>query len=242
MLSISGPPVRLSARAENYVAVSLFEPTLRPMNEQMRSTTLPLWASFGWLKRMLPLTLVLLFTPAFVGCGYNSIIDADENVKAAWAQVQNAYQRRADLIPNLVNTVKGAADFEKETLQNVVEARAKVGQMTVDSSIIDDPAKLKQFEQAQGQLSGALSRLMVVAEQYPQLKATEAYRDLMVSLESTENRIGVERKRFIDSVAEYNKIVLRFPTSIGASMRGKKERPTFEATTPGADKAPEVKF
>src|SRR5690606_32149475 len=108
--------------------------------------------------------------------------------------------------------------------------------------IIDDPAKLKQFEQAQGQLSGALSRLMVVAEQYPQLKATEAYRDLMVSLESTENRIGVERKRFIDSVAEYNKIVLRFPTSIGASMRGKKERPTFEATTPGADKAPEVKF
>ncbi len=212
------------------------------MNVHFGSVTTAVLARFAWFKRVLPLTLALAFAPAAVGCGYNSIIDADENVKASWAQVQNAYQRRADLIPNLVSTVKGAADFEKETLQNVVEARAKVGQMTVDSSIIDDPAKLKQFEQAQGQLSGALSRLMVVAEQYPQLKATEAFRDLMVSLESTENRIGVERKRYIDSVAEYNKIVLRFPTSIGAGMRDKKERPTFEATTPGADKAPEVKF
>lgn len=196
----------------------------------------------AWFTRALPLTLALAFAPAAVGCGYNSIIDADENVKANWAQVQNAYQRRADLVPNLVNTVKGAANFEKDTLERVVQARSKVGQMTIDSSIIDDPQKLKQFEQAQGELSGALSRLMVVAEQYPELKATEAFRDLMVSLESTENRIGVERKRYIDSVAEYNKIVLRFPTSIGASMRGKKERPTFEATTPGADKAPEVKF
>lgn len=196
----------------------------------------------AWFTRALPLTLALALAPAAVGCGYNSIIDADENVKANWAQVQNAYQRRADLVPNLVNTVKGAANFEKDTLERVVQARSKVGQMTIDSSIIDDPQKLKQFEQAQGELSGALSRLMVVAEQYPELKATEAFRDLMVSLESTENRIGVERKRYIDSVAEYNKIVLRFPTSIGASMRGKKERPTFEATTPGADKAPEVKF
>lgn len=194
------------------------------------------------MRGVLAVAFALAVAPSAVGCGYNSVIDADENVKGAWAQVQNAYQRRADLIPNLVSTVKGAADFEKETLQNVVEARAKVGQMTVDSSIIDDPQKLKQFEQAQGQLSGALSRLMVVAEQYPQLKATEAFRDLMVSLESTENRIGVERKHYIDAVAEYNKIVLRFPTSIGAGMRGKKERPTFEATTPGADKAPEVKF
>lgn len=200
---------------------------------------------FGRLSRTwraVPLALALATAPAAVGCGYNSVIDADEDVKGAWAQVQNAYQRRADLIPNLVSTVKGAADFEKDTLEKVIEARSKVGQMKVDASIIDDPEKLKQFEQAQGQLSGALSRLMVVAEQYPQLKATEAFRDLMVSLESTENRIGVERKHYIDSVAEYNKIVLKFPTSIGAGMRGKKERATFEATTPGADKAPEVKF
>jgi LemA protein len=176
------------------------------------------------------------------GCGYNSVIDADENVKAAWAQVQNDYQRRADLIPNLVKTVKGAADFEKDTLERVVQARAKVGQMQIDSSIIDNPEKFKQFQQAQGELSGALSRLMVVAEQYPQLKATEAFRDLMVNLEGTENRITVARKRYIDAVAEYNKIVIKFPTSIGASLRSKAPRPTFEAITPGADKAPEVAF
>lgn len=209
---------------------------------QLRLVTLAVFARLGRFERVLPMAAALVVAPAAVGCGYNSVIDADENVKGAWAQVQNAYQRRADLIPNLVSTVKGAADFEKDTLQRVVEARSKVGQMTVDASIIDDPQKLKQFEQAQGELSGALSRLMVVAEQYPQLKATEAFRDLMVSLESTENRIGVERKHYIDAVAEYNKIVLKFPTSIGAGMRGKKERPTFEATTPNADKAPEVKF
>ena len=209
---------------------------------QLRLVTLAVFARLGRFERVLPMAAALVVAPAAAGCGYNSVIDADENVKGAWAQVQNAYQRRADLIPNLVSTVKGAADFEKDTLQKVVEARSKVGQMTVDASIIDDPQKLKQFEQAQGELSGALSRLMVVAEQYPQLKATEAFRDLMVSLESTENRIGVERKHYIDAVAEYNKIVLKFPTSIGAGMRGKKERPTFEATTPNADKAPEVKF
>ncbi len=121
---------------------------------------------------------------ALPSCGYNAVIDADEDVKAAWAQVQNDYQRRADLIPNLVKTVKGAADFEKDTLERVVQARAKVGQIQVDESIIDNPEKLKQFQQAQGELSGALSRLMVVAEQYPQLKATEAFRDLMVNLKA----------------------------------------------------------
>lgn len=217
--------------------------TLAPMiAAQLGSVASFLSSRLARFRGVLALALALGVAPAAVGCGYNSVIDADEDVKGAWAQVQNAYQRRADLIPNLVSTVKGAADFEKDTLEKVVEARSKVGQMKVDASIIDDPEKLKQFEQAQGQLSGALSRLMVVAEQYPQLKATEAFRDLMVSLESTENRIGVERKHYIDSVAEYNKIVLKFPTSIGAGMRGKKERATFEATTPGADKAPEVKF
>jgi LemA protein len=175
-------------------------------------------------------------------CGYNDIIDRDESVKAAWAEVENQYQRRADLVPNLVNTVKGAASFEKGTLEAVVEARAKVGQIKVDSSTIDDPAKLKQFEQAQGQLSSSLSRLLVVSEQYPALRATDAFRDLTVQLEGTENRIAVARRRYVGEVAEYNKTVLRFPSSIGASIRGKKERPTFSATTPGADKVPEVKF
>lgn len=192
--------------------------------------------------RMRALVLVTLFSFGTVGCGYNEVVTKDEEVKAAWAEVQNQYQRRADLVPNLVKTVKGAADFEKETLQNVVEARAKVGQMKVDQSIIDDPQKFKQFQQAQGELGSALSRLMVVAEKYPELKATEAFRDLQAQLEGTENRIAVARKRFIEDVSEYNQVVLHFPTSIGASMRGKDTRPTFEATAPNADKPPEVEF
>jgi LemA protein len=177
-----------------------------------------------------------------LGCGYNEVITQDENVKASWAEVQNQYQRRSDLVPNLVKTVKGAANFEQETLKSVVEARAKVGQVKVDSSIIDDPNKLKAFEAAQGQLGSALSRLMVVAERYPELKATEAFRDLQAQLEGTENRIAVARGRYIESVAEYNKVVLHFPSSIGAGMRSKKERPTFEATAPNADRPPEVAF
>lgn len=179
---------------------------------------------------------------ALGGCGYNEVIERDEVVKAAWAEVENQYQRRADLVPNLVRVVQGAADFEKETLQAVVEARSKVGSLQVDASTIDDPEQLRRFEQAQGELSSSLSRLLVVAEQYPQLKATDAFRDLQVQLEGTENRIAVARRRFIEAVSSYNQTVLKFPTSIGASMRGKSERPTFTATTPGADKAPEVKF
>jgi LemA protein len=186
--------------------------------------------------------LLLSSLGAATGCGYNEVIDRDEDVKAAWGEVQNQYQRRADLVPNLVKTVKGSADFEKETLQNVVEARAKVGQMNVDASTIDSADKLQKFEQAQGALSSALSRLMVVVEKYPDLKASQSFRDLQVQLEGTENRIAVARKRFIESVAEYNKVVLRFPSSIGASMRDKEERPSFTATTPGAEKAPEVSF
>ena len=191
---------------------------------------------------ILGLAGLLWITPVLTGCGYNDIIDRDETVKAGWAEVENQYQRRADLVPNLVRIVQGAANFEKSTLQNVVEARAKVGSMQVDSSIIDNPERLKKFEQAQGQLSSALSRLLVVSEQYPDLKATAAFRDLQVQLEGTENRIAVARRRYIEAVAEYNMTVLRFPTSIGSSMRGKKERPTFTATVQGADKAPEVKF
>ncbi len=192
--------------------------------------------------RALTLMIAMLAVGSLsTGCGYNEVIDRDEDVKAAWAEVQNQYQRRADLIPNLVKTVKGAADFEKETLQNVVDARSRVGQLNVDASTIDDPQKLKEFETAQNQLGSALSRLLVVSENYPQLKATEAFRDLQVQLEGTENRITVARKRYIERVGEYNKVVLRFPTSIGASMRGKAERPTFSAQ-PGAEKAPEVAF
>jgi LemA protein len=182
--------------------------------------------------------MVLLLGAA--GCGYNEVIERDEAVKGAWAEVENQYQRRADVVPNLVRVVKGAANFEKETLQAVVEARSKVGSVQVDASTIDDPQKLQQFEQAQGQLSSALSRLLVVSERYPELKATEGFRDLQVQLEGTENRIAVARKRFIDSVSQYNQTVLKFPTSLGAKMRGKAVRPSFSATTPGADRAPQV--
>jgi len=183
-----------------------------------------------------------LFVLGLSGCGYNEVIERDEAVKASWAEVENQYQRRADVVPNLVRVVKGAADFEKGTLEAVVQARSKVGSMQVDSSIVDDPQKLKAFEQAQGELSSALSRLLVVSENYPQLKATDAFRDLQAQLEGTENRIAVARRRYIDAVSQYNQTVLKFPTSLGAKMRGKSERPTFTATTPGADKAPEVAF
>jgi LemA protein len=188
------------------------------------------------------LALALASLALLSHCGFNDIIDRDEEVKAAWSEVQNQYQRRADLVPNLVNTVKGAAAFEQKTLTDVVQARAKATSIQVDASIVDDPARLKAFEAAQNQLSGALGRLIATAESYPDLKASAAFRDLMAQLEGTENRIAVARGRYVVAVAEYNKTVHRFPSMIGASMRGKKERPTFEATTPGAEKAPEVKF
>jgi LemA protein len=194
-----------------------------------------LWRPFSAL--LLALVVVL----PLGGCGYNDIIDRDEEVKASWAEVQNQYQRRSDLVPNLVNVVKGNAQFEKSTLESVVEARSKVAGVKVDQSVIDDPAKLKQFEDAQQGLTGALSRLMVVVERYPDLKATESFRDLQAQLEGTENRITVARKRYIDSVAEYNKTVERFPTSIGAGLRHKALRPTF-TVAPGVEKVPEVKF
>jgi LemA protein len=176
-----------------------------------------------------------------VGCGYNEVIDRDEDVKASWSEVQNQYKRRADLVPNLVNVVKGSANFERETLEKVVEARASVGKLNIDASTIDDPAKFAQFEAAQQKLSGALGRLLAVAEAYPDLKASAQYRDLQAQLEGTENRIAVARKRYIESVAEYNKSVLRFPTSLGASLRGKKERPNFSGN-PADETPPEVKL
>ncbi len=209
----------------------------RPDARRGRGSLLPA----VWLERLL-VFMALLLALSSTGCGYNEVIEKDEDVKAAWSEVENQYQRRADLVPNLVKTVKGAANFEKETLTEVVNARAKVGQVRVDSSIIDDPARLKQFDEAQGKLTSALSRLLVVSERYPELKATGAFQDLQAQLEGTENRIAVARRRFVQSVGEYNKTVLRFPSSIGAKLRGKQERPNFSATTPGADKAPSVEF
>jgi LemA protein len=196
---------------------------------------------FSSVFRRLAFAFVLATSLPSVGCGYNEVIDRDEEVKASFAEVQNQYKRRADLVPNLVKVVKGAADFEKSTLEAVVEARSKVAGVKVDAATVDDPKKLEAFEQAQQQLSGALSRLMVVVEKYPDLKASENFRDLQAQLEGTENRITVARKRYIESVAEYNKVVQRFPSSIGASMRGKSVRPTF-SVSPELENAPDVKF
>jgi LemA protein len=186
---------------------------------------------------LLPLLVALVAS----SCGYNEVIERDEDVKASWAEVQNQYKRRADLVPSLVKVVQGAANFERDTLKQVVEARASVGSVKVDASVIDDPQKLAAFEAAQSKLTGALSRLLVVSENYPDLKASGAFRDLQAQLEGTENRIAVARRRFIESIADYNKVVLRFPSSIGAGMRGKRERATFTGT-PGDEKPPEIKL
>lgn len=178
------------------------------------------------------------------GCGVNNIPTLDEQVKANWAQVENQYQRRADLVPNLVSTVKGYAAHEQETLQAVVEARAKVGSMQVDSSILNNPEQLKQFEAAQSQLSSALSRLMVVVERYPDLKANQNFLALQSQLEGTENRISVARRDFIQSVSAYNTEIRTFPGRIWHSLlySDMPIRETYEATTSGAEEAPKVEF
>jgi LemA protein len=172
---------------------------------------------------------------------YNSLVSMREGVSSSWAQVQNVYQRRADLVPNLVETVKGAANFEKSTLQAVTEARAKVGTMQVDPKLLNDPAQFKQFEAAQGQLGAALQHLMVVVERYPELKANANFRDLQVQLEGTENRITVERRTFNETAQQYNAAIKRFPGMLVANFGGFKERPYFEAA-PEAQAAPKVKF
>jgi LemA protein len=169
---------------------------------------------------------------------YNSLVGLSQAVDAQWAQVENAYQRRADLIPNLVATVAGAANFEKSTLEAVTQARASVGQVKVNPS---DPASLAEFERAQGGLSSALSRLLVVAEQYPELKATANFRDLQVQLEGTENRISVERGRFNEKAQEYNTAIMRMPARLFAGLFGMKEKPYFKAVA-GSEKAPTVNF
>jgi LemA protein len=185
--------------------------------------------------------VVLIFLLAMMG-GYNGLVGKSQAVDSQWAQVQNVYQRRADLIPNLVNTVTGAANFEKSTLVAVAEARASVGRVTIDASHApEDAAKLQEFQQAQGQLSMALSRLLSVSEQYPDLKANANFQTLQAQLEGTENRIAVERERFNDAVRTYDTSVQRFPNAITAKMFGFHTKPYFEAA-PQAQNAPAVTF
>ena len=195
------------------------------------------------INRQLPafvIGLALLFI--LPGCGYNELQGLDEGVKGAWSEVQNQYQRRADLIPNLVATVKGAANFEQETLQKVIEARAQATSIKLDAQALSDPATFKKFEDAQRNLSGALSRLLVVAEQYPDLKANQNFRDLQAQIEGTEHRIAVARKRYVESVQTYNTKVRSFPYNLTAQyLLGLKVRETFSADE-AAQKPPQVKF
>lgn len=190
------------------------------------------------------LATILSLSWLLSGCGINNIPTYDEQVKAAWAQVENQYQRRADLIPNLVETVKGYAQQERETLTAVIEARAKATSIQVDARTVDDPQKLQQFQQAQDQLSGALSRLMAVSERYPELKSNQNFLALQSQLEGTENRIAVARRDFIAAVERYNTEIRTFPgriwhTVLYSEMR---IRESFEATAQDAEQAPQVKF
>ena len=190
----------------------------------------------------------LLLTVSFVsailsGCGYNQFQSKDEATKAAWSEVVNQYQRRADLIPNLVNTVKGYASHEKDTLEAVTKARASATSMQVTPEVLNDPAAFEKFQQAQGQLTQALSRLMVVTEQYPNLKADAGFRDLQSQLEGTENRITVARQRYIASVQDYNTSVRSFPNNLTAMVFGYKAKPAFTVENEKAiSTAPTVNF
>jgi LemA protein len=177
--------------------------------------------------RSLSLAWALAALLALPGCGYNTLQSRDEQVKAAWAEVVNQYQRRADLVPNLVNTVKGFAAQEQKVLLGVTEARAKVGSIQATPELLNDPGAFNRFQQAQGELSSALSRLMVVVERYPELKSSENFRDLQAQLEGTENRIAVARNRFIRAVQDYNVVVRSFPSNLTAMLFGFGERPQF---------------
>lgn len=183
--------------------------------------------------------VVLLF---FYGVSVNNgLVDKQETVNQQWAQVENQYQRRADLVPNLVNTVKGAADFEKSTLKEVTEARSKASSIQLSGDDLNDPQKMQQFKQAQQKLSGALSRMMVTVEKYPELKANQNFQDLQTQLEGTENRISTERRRFNKSAQAYNTEIRYFPKNIFANILGFNRKTYFEADK-GAEEAPEVEF
>lgn len=186
------------------------------------------------------IAVLILLAYSSVKNSYNSMVTGEEGVTAQWSQVENVYQRRTDLIPNLVNTVKGYADFEKETLTQVIEARAKATQVTVDPTKLDAQS-IQKFQEAQTGLSSALGRLMVVMEKYPDLKANQGFLDLQAQLEGTENRITVERQKFNESAQSYNVLIRKFPKSIFAGMFGFEKKAYFEAEK-GAEKAPQVQF
>jgi LemA protein len=179
------------------------------------------------MHRMLAYPLLLLAVLSLGGCGYNTLQSSDEQIKASWAEVLNQYQRRADLVPNLVNTVKGFAQQEKDVLLGVTNARSKVGAIQATPELINDPQAFAKFQQAQGELTSALSRLLVVAENYPQLKSDANFRDLQAQLEGTENRITVARNRYIKAVQEYNVTVRSFPSNLTAMLFGFQVKPTF---------------
>jgi len=198
---------------------------------------------FGLLGGLGILVLLVVIIGLWVVGAYNSLNKLDQDVRAKWGQVENVYQRRADLIPNLVETVKGAADFEKETYTAVTEARAKVGQIQLGADVVNDPEAFAKFEQAQGELGSAIARLLVAVENYPDLKATQNFRDLQVQLEGTENRITQERRVFNESAQAFNTKRMSFPTALIAGFFGKRfaEKSYFKAQA-GAETAPVVKF
>lgn len=194
------------------------------------------------LQRLLTLS-ALCVTLILSGCGYNTLQAQDEAIKASWAEVLNQYQRRADLVPNLVNTVKGYASHEKDVLIQVTEARAKVGSVQVNADSVNDEAALKRFGEAQGELSSALSRLLLVTENYPQLKSDALFRDLQAQLEGTENRITVARNRYIQAVQSYNTTVRSFPSNLTAMVVGLQVKPSFTVENEKAiSTAPAVNF
>jgi len=195
-------------------------------------------------SRLIGLIVIAYLVLLLAGCGVNNIPTYDEQVNAAWAQVENQYQRRADLVPNLVETVKGFANQERETLTAVTEARSKATSIQVDDSILDNPQKLQQFQQAQGELSSALSRLMAVSERYPDLKSNQNFLALQSQLEGTENRIAVARRDFIQAVQRYNTELRTFPGRLWHTILYSDMQPhaNFEATAENADQAPQVQF
>ena len=192
--------------------------------------------------RLLSLTALLVASTLLTGCGYNRLVNLRQQTESSWADVENVYQRRADLIPNLVKTVEGAASFEKSTLTDVIQARQQVNNIKLEpNSPPATPEAMAAFQQSQDALSGALSRLLVTVERYPELKANANFQNLQVQLEGTENRIAVERRKFNESVQQYNTAIKEFPTLIYAGFLGFKERPYFSARA-GADQATEVNF
>jgi LemA protein len=192
------------------------------------------------MKKLFFYLMGLWLMGSMSSCGYNTMVEKEEQVSSAWSQVENQYQRRADLIPNLVNTVKGAANFEKETLTQVIEARAKATSIQVDPKNLN-PEQIRQFQQAQDQLSGALSRLLVSVERYPELKANQNFLELQAQLEGTENRISVERNRFNEHVQDYNSYIRKFPQNMIAGMFDFERKGYFEAQA-GTEQAPTVEF